>query len=157
MSLISFFPFSIFFLPVFSSLVYILTSSFFNIFVCICSVFIYFLSYLIMPLFCLFIGLRGRVFFSGPGYLYSIPQSPIITGTIRLFYVISRELVYLVGVLALCREAVGVFYSPSRMGKIRGPLNRFHARLSKSSLKHTIRFCGIFSKFKTENYCISFF
>ena len=32
-----------------------------------------------------------------------------------------------------------------------------HARSSKSSLKHFIRFCGIFSKFKTEFYCISFF
>ena len=32
-----------------------------------------------------------------------------------------------------------------------------HARFSKSSLKHSIRFCGIFSKFKTEFYCISFF
>ena len=32
-----------------------------------------------------------------------------------------------------------------------------HARCSKSSLKHSIRFCGIFSKFKTEFYCISFF
>ena len=33
-----------------------------------------------------------------------------------------------------------------------------HARCSKSSLKHYIRFCGIiFSKFKTEFYCISFF
>ena len=32
-----------------------------------------------------------------------------------------------------------------------------HARGSKSSLKHSIRFCGIFSKFKTEFYCISFF
>ena len=32
-----------------------------------------------------------------------------------------------------------------------------HARWSKSSLKHSIRFCGIFSKFKTESYCISFF
>ena len=31
------------------------------------------------------------------------------------------------------------------------------ARCSKSSLKHSIRFCGIFSKFKTEFYCISFF
>ena len=30
------------------------------------------------------------------------------------------------------------------------------ARLSKSSLKHSILFCGIFSKFKTECYCISF-
>ena len=30
-----------------------------------------------------------------------------------------------------------------------------HARCSKSSLKHSIRFCGIFfSKFKTEFYCI---
>ena len=34
----------------------------------------------------------------------------------------------------------------------------FHARWSKSSLKHSIRFCGIiFSKFKIEFYCISFF
>ena len=32
-----------------------------------------------------------------------------------------------------------------------------HARYSKSSLKHPIRFCGIFFKFKTEFYCISFF
>ena len=32
-----------------------------------------------------------------------------------------------------------------------------HARCSKSSLKHSIRFCVIFSKFKTEFYCISFF
>ena len=32
-----------------------------------------------------------------------------------------------------------------------------HARWSKSSLKHSIRFCGIFSKFKTEFYCILFF
>ena len=32
-----------------------------------------------------------------------------------------------------------------------------HARCSKSSLKHSIRFLGIFSKFKTEFYCISFF
>ena len=32
----------------------------------------------------------------------------------------------------------------------------FYARWSKSSLKHSIRFCSIFSKFKTEFYCISF-
>ena len=32
-----------------------------------------------------------------------------------------------------------------------------HARWSESSLSHSIRFCGIFSKFKTEFYCISFF
>ena len=32
-----------------------------------------------------------------------------------------------------------------------------HTRCSKSSLKHFICFCGIFSKFKTEFYCISFF
>ena len=32
-----------------------------------------------------------------------------------------------------------------------------HTRCSKSSLKHSIRFCGIFSKFQTEFYCISFF
>ena len=32
-----------------------------------------------------------------------------------------------------------------------------HARWSKSSLKHSICFCDIFSKFKTEFYCISFF
>ena len=29
-----------------------------------------------------------------------------------------------------------------------------HARCSKSSLKYSIRFCGIFSKFKTQFYCI---
>ena len=32
-----------------------------------------------------------------------------------------------------------------------------HARCPQNSLKHFIRFCGIFSKFKTEFYCISFF
>ena len=32
-----------------------------------------------------------------------------------------------------------------------------HARCSKSSLKHSIHFCGISSKFKREFYCISFF
>ena len=32
-----------------------------------------------------------------------------------------------------------------------------HARWSKSSLKHSICFCGIFSEFKTEFYRISFF
>ena len=32
-----------------------------------------------------------------------------------------------------------------------------HARWSKSDLKLSIRFCGIFSKFKTQFYCISFF
>ena len=33
-----------------------------------------------------------------------------------------------------------------------------HTKWSRSSLKHSIRFCGIiFSKFKTEFYCISFF
>ena len=32
-----------------------------------------------------------------------------------------------------------------------------HARWSKSNLKHSIRFCGIFSMFKTQFYCISFF
>ena len=32
-----------------------------------------------------------------------------------------------------------------------------HAKWSKSSLKHSIRFYGIFSKFKTEFYGISFF
>ena len=31
-----------------------------------------------------------------------------------------------------------------------------HARWSKSSLKHSIRFSGIFSKLKTEFYCMSF-
>ena len=32
-----------------------------------------------------------------------------------------------------------------------------YTRCSKSSLKHSIRFCGIFSKFKTQFHCISFF
>ena len=32
-----------------------------------------------------------------------------------------------------------------------------HARWSKSSLKHSMRCYGIFSKFKTKFYCISFF
>ena len=32
-----------------------------------------------------------------------------------------------------------------------------HARWLKSSLRHSIRFCGNFSKFKTEFYSISFF
>ena len=32
-----------------------------------------------------------------------------------------------------------------------------YARWSKRSLKHSIRFCGTFSKFKTEFYFVSFF
>ena len=32
-----------------------------------------------------------------------------------------------------------------------------HARYSKSSVKYSICFCGIFSNFKTQFYCISFF
>ena len=32
-----------------------------------------------------------------------------------------------------------------------------HAKWSKSSLKHSIRFCVIFTMFKTEFYCILFF
>ena len=32
-----------------------------------------------------------------------------------------------------------------------------HARCSKSILKYSIRFFGIFSKFKTQFYCLSFF
>ena len=32
-----------------------------------------------------------------------------------------------------------------------------HARWLKSSLKQSIRFCGLFSKFKTEFYSVSFF
>ena len=32
-----------------------------------------------------------------------------------------------------------------------------HAKWSKSSLKHSVHFCGIFSKFKTEFYCILLF
>ena len=32
-----------------------------------------------------------------------------------------------------------------------------HVRWSKSRLKHSLVFCGIFSKFKTEFYCILFF
>ena len=32
-----------------------------------------------------------------------------------------------------------------------------HARWSKSSMKHSIRFCGFFSQFKTQFYCILFF
>ena len=35
--------------------------------------------------------------------------------------------------------------------------SKTHARWSKSSLKHPIRFCSILSKFKTEFYCISSF
>ena len=31
-----------------------------------------------------------------------------------------------------------------------------HIRCSRNTLKHSIRFCGIFSKFITEFYCISF-
>ena len=54
-------------------------------------------------------------------WLYnSTPHSPKLQHcwnlTIKLFSVISRTLVG--GVLPLCREAVGVFYSPSRLGKI---------------------------------------
>ena len=32
-----------------------------------------------------------------------------------------------------------------------------HERCFKIRLKHSLRFCGVFSKFKAEFYCISFF
>ena len=45
-----------------------------------------------------------------------IPQSSNITGTLPLDCLISYPGYSLVGVLPLCRGAVGVFYSPSRLG-----------------------------------------
>ena len=63
---------------------------------------------------------------SGPGSngnegVLHIPQSSSITWnlTIRLFSVIPRTLVGEGGFLPLCRGAIGVFYSPSRLGNIR--------------------------------------
>ena len=71
---------------------------------------------------------RPRYYQSGPEWTWErwqsrgTPHSPKLQHcwnlTIRLFNVISRTLV--VGVLPLCREAVGVFYSPSWLGKQKG-------------------------------------
>ena len=47
--------------------------------------------------------------------LSAFPKATVLLKpTIRLFSVISRTVVE--GVLLLCRNAVGVFYSPSRLG-----------------------------------------
>ena len=68
-----------------------------------------------------------RCYYSGPEWTWErwqwrgIPHSPKLQHcwnlTIRLFSVISRTLVW-GWVLPLCRKAVGVFYSPSRLGKL---------------------------------------
>ena len=110
-----------------------------------------------------------------------ILQSPSITGISPPDCLISYPGHLLVGgVLPLCRDAIGVFYSPSQLSNQEKvlwnktySLHRFpafleslillknwcsiHARCTKSSLKHSTRFCGIFYKFKIEFYCILFF
>ena len=49
-----------------------------------------------------------------------IPQSSSITGTSLSDCLVSYpEHLLEEGVLSLCREAVGVFYSPSRLGKFK--------------------------------------
>ena len=58
---------------------------------------------------------------SGPGSdgnkgVLHIPQSPRITGTSRSDCLVSNPGHSLGGVLPPCRGAVGVFYSPSRLG-----------------------------------------
>ena len=63
--------------------------------------------------------LRGQ---SGPGSdgnegVLRIPQSSSIAGTSLSNCLVSYPEHSLGGVLPLCREAVGVFYSPSRLGK----------------------------------------
>ena len=59
---------------------------------------------------------------SGPGSngnegVLRIPQSPSITGTSPSDCLVSYPEHTLEGVLPLCRGAVSVFYSPSRLGK----------------------------------------
>ena len=69
---------------------------------------------------------------SGPGsngneVVLSIPQSSSITGTSPTNYLISYPGHSLEEVLPLCRSAVGVFYSPCRLGNIRkGILENFY-------------------------------
>ena len=60
---------------------------------------------------------------SGPGsddneWVLHIPQSSCITGTSPSDCLVSYLGYSLEGVLLFCRKAVGVFYSPSRLGKI---------------------------------------
>ena len=60
---------------------------------------------------------------SGPGSdgnveVFHIPQNSSITGTTPSYYLVSypgHSLV--VGVLIICREVVGIFYSPNRLAK----------------------------------------
>ena len=59
---------------------------------------------------------------NGPGSngnegILRIPQCSAITGTSVSDYLVSYPGHSLVGVLPLCRDAVGVFCSPSRLGK----------------------------------------
>ena len=46
-----------------------------------------------------------------------IPQSSSITGASPLLFLVSYQDIRWEGILTLCREEVGVFYSPSRLGK----------------------------------------
>ena len=68
--------------------------------------------------------------------------------TIRLFCIISRTLVE-AGVLPLCRCAVGVFYSPSRLGNI---LFSAMGKLSSKSHEIWITPTSHFMKLNNQNY-----
>ena len=63
--------------------------------------------------------LRARVDLGANGNegVLRIPQSSSIAGTSPSDCLVSYPGYSLAGVLPLCREAVGVFYSPSRLGK----------------------------------------
>ena len=73
---------------------------------------------------------------SGPGSngiegVFCIPQSPSITWISPSDCLVSYPGNSLVGVLPLCREAVFVFYSPSRLGKMK--YSSFHGSTALQS------------------------
>ena len=52
----------------------------------------------------------------GSDVVLRVSQSSSITGTSASDYLVAYQGQSLVGVLPLCRETVGVIYSPSRLG-----------------------------------------
>ena len=76
---------------------------------------------------------------SGPGSdgnegVLRIPQSSSTAGTSPSDCLVSYPGHSLRGVLPLCREAVGVFYSPSRLGNLPKKVYRKVLALSKNGI-----------------------
>ena len=75
------------------------------------------------------------------------PKAPVITGASQSDCLVSYPEHSLAGVLLLCREAVGVFYSPSRLG------NQKLENSAKLTMRHQLKKKDFLTNFnsKTSN------